>query len=242
MPTNNLFHIRGRSVGKFQILSLAAICILLFVASPRASADLPVCTPPGISLTTDASGDTGTGSVGTVPGSPAQDITEILVAEPNLGGGINRLAFTIKVADLTTLPPGGVWRVFFNVGATGYFVGAVNDAVSGIAAKQGYLGLAGQNLTYPAVGVTASGRGVIAFTLILRRMQGADRPDKGLGVAVILRYTLRLLTLDQFDRAATLMCALEMLRREPHNRLGSTRFALGLWVGKRAKRGLVRRH
>ncbi|HEX3226902.1 MAG TPA: hypothetical protein VHQ89_12470 [Gaiellaceae bacterium] len=40
------------------------------------------------------------------------------------------------------------------------------DAVSGIAAKQGYLGLAGQNLTYPAVGVTASGRGVIAFTLL----------------------------------------------------------------------------
>jgi len=39
-------------------------------------------------------------------------------------------------------------------------------AVSAVAAKQGYLGLAGQNLTYPAVGVTASGRGVIAFTLL----------------------------------------------------------------------------
>src|SRR3989442_11502929 len=35
--------------------------------------------------------------------------------------------------------------------------------------KQGYLGLAGNNLTYPAVGVTAGGKGVIAFTLL-----GAD--------------------------------------------------------------------
>jgi hypothetical protein len=35
--------------------------------------------------------------------------------------------------------------------------------------KQGYLGLANNNLTYPAVGVTTSGRGVMAFTLV-----GAD--------------------------------------------------------------------
>src|SRR3954447_7365364 len=88
------------------------------IASPQAPTDLPICTIPGLSLATDATGDTGTGSVGTVPGTPAQDITEILVAEPNQGGGINRLAFTMKVADLTTLPPGGVWRVFFNVGST----------------------------------------------------------------------------------------------------------------------------
>ena len=110
------------------------------IAAPQGETALPQCTIPGISLTTDASGDTGTGSVGTVPGTPAQDITEILVAEPNQGGGINRLAFTMKVADLTTLPPGGVWRVFFNVGATGYFVGAVNDAVSGVAYTYGTTG------------------------------------------------------------------------------------------------------
>jgi hypothetical protein len=35
--------------------------------------------------------------------------------------------------------------------------------------KQGYLGLANNNLTYPAIGVTASGKGVMAFTLV-----GAD--------------------------------------------------------------------
>jgi hypothetical protein len=37
---------------------------------------------------------------------------------------------------------------------------------SGKVHKQGYAGLAGNNLTYPAVAVTQSGRGVVAFTLL----------------------------------------------------------------------------
>ena len=61
-------------------------------------------------------------------------------------------------------------------------------------------------------GKTEAYLGVVAYTLILRRLKGQNRPDKGLGVAVILRYTLRLLTLDQLGRAATLICALEVLR------------------------------
>jgi hypothetical protein len=43
------------------------------------------------------------------------------------------------------------------------------SGVSGAVALQGYLGLANNNLTYPAIGVTASGRGVMAFTVV-----GAD--------------------------------------------------------------------
>jgi hypothetical protein len=82
-------------------------------------------------------------------------------------------------------------------------------------------------------GKTEAYLGVIAFTLVWRRMTGAQRPDRGLGVAVILRYTLRLLTLDQLGRAATLICALEMLRRNQPE-LGEVRFSLGLWVGKSA--------
>ena len=83
-------------------------------------------------------------------------------------------------------------------------------------------------------GKTEAYLGVIAFTVVLRRLRGAARPDGGEGVAVLLRYTLRLLTLDQLDRAATLICALEILRREDPARLGETRFAVGLWVGKSA--------
>lgn len=82
-------------------------------------------------------------------------------------------------------------------------------------------------------GKTEAYLGVIAFTLVWRRMTGAGRPDKGLGVAVILRYTLRLLTLDQLGRAATLICALEILRKTQPE-LGDVRFSLGLWVGKSA--------
>jgi hypothetical protein len=83
-------------------------------------------------------------------------------------------------------------------------------------------------------GKTEAYLGVIAFALVLRRLRGRERPDAGLGVAVLLRYTLRLLTLDQLERAAALICALELLRRSDPGRLGDARFACGLWVGKTA--------
>ena len=83
-------------------------------------------------------------------------------------------------------------------------------------------------------GKTEAYLGVIAFALLLRRLRGRLRPDGGYGVAVMLRYTLRLLTLDQLQRAATLVCALETLRRNDIERLGEVRFSVGLWVGRTA--------
>ena len=83
-------------------------------------------------------------------------------------------------------------------------------------------------------GKTEAYLGLIAFTLILRRLRGKSRPDEGRGVAVVLRYTLRLLTLDQLQRAATLMCALEEMRRRDPKKLGNARFTVGLWVGRAA--------
>lgn len=83
-------------------------------------------------------------------------------------------------------------------------------------------------------GKTEAYLGVIAFTLALRRLRGQKEPHGGRGVAVLLRYTLRLLTLDQLERAATLMCALELLRRENPDELGGERLAVGLWVGRSA--------
>lgn len=82
-------------------------------------------------------------------------------------------------------------------------------------------------------GKTEAYLGVIAYTLVLRRLRGAERPDRGLGTAVLLRYTLRLLTLDQLGRAASLVCALEVLRAQRQD-LGAVRFAIGLWVGRSA--------
>lgn len=83
-------------------------------------------------------------------------------------------------------------------------------------------------------GKTEAYLGLIAVTLILRRIDGLQREDAGRGVAVILRYTLRLLTLDQLGRAATLICALEEMRRRSPKKLGDARFAVGLWVGRSA--------
>ncbi|WP_437947562.1 DISARM system helicase DrmA [Sorangium sp. So ce296] len=83
-------------------------------------------------------------------------------------------------------------------------------------------------------GKTEAYLGVIAFCLLLRRLRRAKLPDGGLGVTVLLRYTLRLLTLDQLGRAATLICALESQRRKKPAVLGDARFSVGLWVGRSA--------
>ncbi|MCU0655245.1 MAG: DISARM system helicase DrmA [Polyangiaceae bacterium] len=83
-------------------------------------------------------------------------------------------------------------------------------------------------------GKTEAYLGLIAFALLLRRMRGKGTPHEGRGVAVLLRYTLRLLTLDQLGRAATLICTLEQLRARLPAELGDARFSIGLWVGASA--------
>ncbi|MBO3089431.1 DISARM system helicase DrmA [Cellulomonas sp. zg-ZUI40] len=85
-------------------------------------------------------------------------------------------------------------------------------------------------------GKTEAYLGLAAFTFAIRRRQGvldgADGPVDGRsGVAVLMRYTLRLLTSQQFQRATTLVCAAEMVRREDEATWGTEPFRIGLWVG-----------
>jgi ribosomal protein L24E len=83
-------------------------------------------------------------------------------------------------------------------------------------------------------GKTEAYLGVAAFTMAIRRLQGnIGGLDGGRGLAVIMRYTLRLLTIQQFQRATTLMCAMEVLRRADTAKWGATPFTIGLWVGQR---------
>jgi hypothetical protein len=84
-------------------------------------------------------------------------------------------------------------------------------------------------------GKTEAYLGLAAFTMVLRRLRHQD--DGGLagaGVSVIMRYTLRLLTLDQLGRASGLVCALELERGKDPGRYGTWPFEIGLWVGKAA--------
>jgi len=79
-------------------------------------------------------------------------------------------------------------------------------------------------------GKTEAYLGLTAFTLFLRRLRTRGQPE-GYGVTVLMRYTLRLLTLQQFQRAASLIMACETLRRESLDDLGEVPVSLGLWVG-----------
>lgn len=81
-------------------------------------------------------------------------------------------------------------------------------------------------------GKTEAYLGLAAFTLVLRRL---ENPGIGsVGLSVLMRYTLRLLTLDQLGRAATLICALELERQKDVQKLGEWPFEIGLWVGQAA--------
>ena len=88
-------------------------------------------------------------------------------------------------------------------------------------------------------GKTEAYLGLAAFVIAHRRLTGPG--VLGAGVAVIMRYTLRLLTLDQLARAAGVVCALELMRTDSknidekgHRQLGDWPIEIGLWVGSDA--------
>lgn len=80
-------------------------------------------------------------------------------------------------------------------------------------------------------GKTEAYLGLIAVLLFHRRLTHGGSA-RGYGTAVLMRYTLRALTVQQFQRAAGLVMACEQIRIESGDRrFGTERFSIGLWVG-----------
>ena len=76
-------------------------------------------------------------------------------------------------------------------------------------------------------GKTEAYLGASAVSLLARRLR--DKDDAG--TDTLMRYTLRLLTAQQFLRAAALVCVLEDIRSKNENDLGTTSFGIGIWLG-----------
>ncbi|WP_202619352.1 hypothetical protein [Ornithinimicrobium cavernae] len=76
-------------------------------------------------------------------------------------------------------------------------------------------------------GKTEAYLGASAISLLSRRLRNPDDA----GTDTLMRYTLRLLTAQQFLRASSLICVLEDLRSRSETELGTAPFGIGVWLG-----------
>ena len=68
---------------------------------------------------------------------------------------------------------------------------------------------------------------VSAFLIFFNKLMNPESS----GVEIIMRYTLRLLTQDQFIRTSRMIIACEKIRRENENIFGRNEIGIGLWIG-----------
>jgi len=113
---------------------------------------------------------------------------------------------------------GGSWRAF----QIGFLIASAKSTALGEDEDRETVEL----IFFPTGGgKTEAYQGLAAFSVFYDRLCGRE-----VGVSVILRYTLRLLTSQQFLRAAGLVAAMEVIRRQEG--IGGNEFSIGIWVGE----------
>jgi hypothetical protein len=137
--------------------------------------------------------------------------------------GARQLVFDEPLVQPDPLHPPtgrGMWRPF----QIAFLLGCVQSVADPAAVDRKDVEL----IWFPTGGgKTEAYLALTAFSLFYRRL--ADPEDRG--VDVLMRYTLRLLTAQQFQRASALICAMEYLRRQNEESLGFDEFSIGLWLG-----------
>lgn len=114
----------------------------------------------------------------------------------------------------------GNWRAF----QIAFILASIQSTVDGEDIDRGTVEL----IWFPTGGgKTEAYLGLAAFSIFMRRL--IDPCDSG--VQVLMRYTLRLLTAQQFQRASALICAMEFLRKGREIEFGNLPFSIGVWLG-----------
>ncbi|NOQ61330.1 helicase-related protein [Mycolicibacterium fortuitum] len=121
----------------------------------------------------------------------------------------------------TDYPAGAAWRPF----QLGFFLTTLRGLVDPTHDDRDVVDL----IWFPTGGGKTEAYLLVAAFEIFRRRR--LHGSKGTGTAVLSRYTLSLLTAQQFQRTASTITACEHLRRNAVEKLGEEPISVGLWVG-----------